>query len=76
MYYGQFNPPVDKILHEKYFPNKLNGISIEAGALDGIWDSNTNFFEKNYNWKTINIEPLNNMYEKLVFNRPKSINLN
>jgi len=36
MYYGQFNPPVDKILHEKYFPNKLNGISIEAGALDGI----------------------------------------
>ena len=76
MYYGQFNPPVDKILHEKYFPSKLNGISIEAGALDGIWDSNTNFFEKNYNWKTINIEPLNNMYEKLVLNRPKSINLN
>jgi len=76
MYYGQFKPPVDKILHEKYFPNKLNGISIEAGASDGIWDSNTNFFEKNYNWKTINIEPLNNMYKKLVLNRPKSINFN
>ena len=76
MYYGQFNPPVDKILHNKYFPNTFNGTSIEAGALDGIWDSNTYFFEKHYDWKTINIEPLNNMYEKLKLNRPKSINLN
>ena len=75
-YYGQFKPPVDNILHTRYFINKHNGTSIEAGALDGIWDSSTYFFEKNFKWTTINIEPLNNMFEKLVKNRPKSINLN
>lgn len=75
-FYGQFNPPVDKILYERYFTNKFNGTAIEAGALDGIWDSSTYFFFLNYNWKTVNIEPLNNMFEKLVSNRQNSINLN
>nr|QBK88465.1 MAG: methyltransferase [Mimivirus LCMiAC01] len=75
-FYGQFNPPVDKILYEKYFENVKNGVSIEAGALDGIWDSSTYFFKKNLNWKTINIEPLPNMFAKLEKNRKKSINLN
>ena len=28
------------------------------------------------NWKTINIEPLNHIYNNLVTNRPNSINLN
>lgn len=75
-YYGQFNPAVDQIIHDRYFKNKLNGTSIEAGALDGIWDSSTYFFNKNFNWNTINIEPLNNMFNKLIINRPESINLN
>lgn len=48
-YYGQFNPPVDKILHDKYFNNKFNGISIEAGAFDGKTENCTKFFEENYN---------------------------
>ena len=74
-YYGQFNPPVDKIIHHKYFRNKRNGISIEAGALDGVWDSSTYFFEKNMDWKTVNIEPLDNMFQKLTKNRPDSINI-
>lgn len=75
-YYGQFKPPVDEIIHKRYFMNKYNRTAIEAGALDGIWDSSTYFFKKNLNWKTINIEPLNNMFEKLILNRPDSINLN
>ena len=57
-YYGQFNPNVDKVLHERYFPNKFNGTSIECGAFDGITENCTKFFEENYNWTTINIEPL------------------
>jgi len=74
-YYGQFNPQVDKVLHERYFQNKFNGISIEAGAYDGITDNCTKFFEDNYNWKTINIEPLPHIFDILKTNRPKSINL-
>jgi FkbM family methyltransferase len=75
-YYGQFNPQVDKVLHERYFQNKFNGISIEAGAFDGITENCTKFFEENYNWKTINIEPLPNIFNILETNRPISINLN
>jgi FkbM family methyltransferase len=75
-YYGQFDPQVDKIIHERYFPNKHNGISIECGAFDGLLENSTKFFEENYNWKTYNIEPLNHIYEKLVNNRPNSININ
>ena len=77
-YYGQFNPPVDQILHTRYFPNKENGIAIEAGAFDGITESSTCFFNKYKSWTTYNIEPLPNVFRTLETNRPdpKSINLN
>lgn len=74
-FYGQFNPPVDKVLYDRYFKNKKNGVSIECGALDGVWASSTKFFEENFNWKTINIEPLSVAFDKLIINRPESINL-
>jgi FkbM family methyltransferase len=74
-YYGQFNPNVDKVLHERYFPNKFEGISIECGAFDGLTDNCTKFFEDNYKWKTINIEPLPHTFKKLQYNRPMSTNL-
>jgi FkbM family methyltransferase len=74
-YYGQFDPQVDKVLHERYFQNKFNGISIEAGAYDGVIDNCTKFFEDNYNWKTINIEPVPEIFSSLKLNRPNSINL-
>jgi FkbM family methyltransferase len=77
-FYGQFNPQVDQILYERYFSNKMNGISIEAGAFDGIFENSTYFFNKNFNWKTINIEPLPHIYKNLVKNRISNndINLN
>lgn len=75
-FYGQFDIPVDKILYERYFINKKNGISLEAGAFDGVLENSTKFFEEFMNWKTINIEPLNHIYKNLVTNRPNSINLN
>ena len=74
-YYGQFNPNVDKVLHERYFPNKFNGTSIECGAFDGITENCTKFFEENYNWNTINIEPLPHIFNLLKQNRPLSTNL-
>jgi len=75
-FYGQFNPPVDKVLYERYFKNKKNGISIECGAFDGLTENCTKFFEENFNWNTINIEPLPHIFEKLKLNRPSSININ
>jgi len=58
---------VDKVLHERYFINKFNRASIECEAFDGVIE--------NYNWKTINIEPLPHIFKKLKQNRPNSINL-
>jgi len=75
-YYGQFNPSVDKLLHQHFFPDKWDGVSLEAGAFDGVFDNNTKFFEDYYNWKTINVEPLPPIFKDLTINRPKSINLN
>ena len=75
-YYGQFNPPLDKYLYENFFLNTSNGVSIEAGASDGATENNTKFFEENFQWKTINVEPLCDWYKDLVINRPNSININ
>jgi FkbM family methyltransferase len=75
-FFGQFNPPVDKVIYERYFIDYSNGISIECGAFDGLTENCTKFFEDNLNWKTINIEPLNHIYKKLILNRPNSINKN
>ena len=68
VYYGQFEPPVDKIIHERYFPNKYNGTFLEAGSFDGITECSAKFFEENYNWKAINIEPLPHIFEQLKKN--------
>lgn len=75
-YYGQWDPPVDKWIHEHFYPNLKGGFFIEAGAADGITENNCKFFEENYDWRGINIEPDNYNYNKLCINRPLSINLN
>lgn len=78
-FYGQFkNPQVDEYLYNTFFKTKIigDGVCIEAGAYDGIVDSNSLFFEKHLNWKTINIEPSPILYKDLIKNRPNSINLN
>jgi FkbM family methyltransferase len=75
-FYGQFDPPVDKVLYERYFQNKINGFYIECGAFDGITESSCYFFEKYLDWKGINIEASNSLYNQLCFYRPNSINLN
>lgn len=75
-YYGQFHPPVDQFLHERYFSNHKNGTCIECGAFDGQLESSCKFFEESMGWKSINIEASPPNFAKLVKNRPNSINLN
>jgi len=75
-FYGQFNPSVDKTIYKRYFPNKTNGFFIECGAFNGIDDSCCYIFEKEKNWKGINIEASGSLYNQLCEKRPNSINLN
>lgn len=74
MYNSQDNQ--DKYLEENIFKGYKNGIFVDVGAHDGISLNNTLYFEKYNNWSGINIEPINQVYNKLVINRPSSININ
>lgn len=78
-FYGQFNPPVDQFIYERYFKKKPKigkGFFIECGAFDGLTDSSCKFFEEELQWKGINVEPSPPIFEKLIVNRPQSINVN
>ncbi len=76
-YYGQFDPPVDRFLHERYFStDPYNRLLIECGAFDGITENCGRFFEETLHWRCINIEPSPRIFEKLSVNRPDSVNLN
>lgn len=60
---------------EKYVPYK-GGFFVEAGANDGYAQSNTYYFEKIRKWKGILIEPIPQLYEKCVKQRPGSVVFN
>ncbi|QIZ72505.1 FkbM family methyltransferase [Oxynema aestuarii] len=49
------------------------GFFIEAGANDGISQSNTLYFEKYKNWKGLLIEAIPELAEKCRINRPRCI---
>lgn len=74
MYHSQDNQ--DEILETYVFKGYKRGIVVDIGAWDGVVFSNSLFFEKERNWKSINIEPLEDRFKELVVNRPNSINLN
>ena len=70
-YPENFKASIDRYdLNKIYFNNKENGVFIELGAIDGIFISNTKYFEDNFNWTGILIEPNTFEYEKLKKNRP------
>jgi FkbM family methyltransferase len=73
-FYSQFKQ--DKILEEMVFKGYKNGVFVDVGAHNGKSINNTLYFEENHNWSGINIEPIKSVYDELVVNRPKSINLN
>lgn len=56
--------------------NFEKGFFIELGANNGLFQSNTAFFEKEMNWRGILIEPSLDGYNKCKINRPNSICLN
>ena len=66
----------DKYLETNIFKGYKNGFYVDVGAHDGISINNTLYFEKNNNWRGINIEPIKKVFDKLVINRPNNINLN
>ncbi|MCX6990466.1 MAG: FkbM family methyltransferase [Chlamydiae bacterium] len=65
-YYSQCGQ--DRLLNEKWFKNKKNGVFVDIGAHNGISFSNTKFFEE-LGWKGICIEPIPEVYEELKKNR-------
>lgn len=67
--------PITKRILE-YIGNIENGFYIEAGAYDGILQSNTKFLEEELNWTGILIEPSPNVFLNLEKNRPNNININ
>jgi len=74
-FYGQWNPPVDKVLYDNYFTDVRDGYFIDCGAAEGALYSNTKFFDETMGWNGICIEP-SVAFEQLVVNRPRAINLN
>lgn len=58
----------DKWVHS-VLGDKKNGYFIELGACDGLYFSNTLFFEKNLDWNGICIEPNDIYFEELKKNR-------
>ncbi|MBV8489945.1 MAG: FkbM family methyltransferase [Candidatus Eremiobacteraeota bacterium] len=75
-FYGQFNPPVDRVLYERYFSNSTGqGFFVECGAFDGQLQSSCKFFEESLGWRGINIEASPPIYAQLVRNRPLALNL-
>lgn len=73
-YHGQGG--TDEHLHLTYFADRRDGVAIECGACDGILESNCLFFERELGWKVVNVEAAPPLYERLVRNRPSSVNIN
>jgi FkbM family methyltransferase len=66
----------DKWLAEEIFPDKHDGIFVEAGALDGLLHSNTLFLEYERGWTGLLIEAHDKAYQSLISNRPHCACLN
>jgi FkbM family methyltransferase len=74
-FYGQFDPPVDKILFDNYFSGTRGGTFIEAGASDGVEESCCKAFEESLDWRGVNVEPSPFTYGLLCQNRPLAVNV-
>jgi FkbM family methyltransferase len=72
-YYSQDQQ--DYNLENYVFKGYKNGFFVDIGAHDGKTYNNTLFFEENHKWTGINVEPLPNIFEELIKNRPNCINL-
>lgn len=66
-YYSQQGE--DLFIYRNFINQKCSGIFLELGACDGNLYSNTKFFEDSLNFKGILIEPVKEMYDRLINNR-------
>src|SRR5574343_581005 len=73
MFYSAYNQDV---FVNGLLDGKENGVFIDVGACEGIYVSNTYFFEKHKGWKGICIEADPKTFEDLKENRPNSICVN
>jgi FkbM family methyltransferase len=75
-FYGQFDPPVDKFIFDRYFRSQISqGFFVECGSSDGVSESSCYFFEEALGWKGINIEASPILFPHLEKNRPAAINV-
>jgi len=74
MFYSQDKQ--DEYLENNIFKGYKNGFYMDIGAHDGVTINNTLYFEKYNNWSGLNVEPIEEIYNKLVINRPNDININ
>lgn len=75
-YYGQFDPPLDQVIHERYFAHDpRDGVFVECGAFDGVTESTCKFFEETLGWRGLNIEPSPPIFARLAANRPTATNV-
>ncbi len=65
--YGQ-----DRWLAEGIFRGKRDGVFVEFGALDGLLDSNSLYFEEECGWRGLLAEPNPYLGARLRRNRPKA----
>ena len=63
MFYSQYKQ--DEFLENTVFKGYKNGFFVDVGAHDGKTINNTLYFELNNNWKGINIEPIEKIYNKI-----------
>ncbi len=56
----------------KYLKHR-NGTFVEVGANDGLKQTNTLYFEKNYGWRGLLIEPVPDLADQCRTNRPNCI---
>lgn len=66
---------IDNIFN-KYLSDIENGIAIECGAVDGIFQSHTYKLYMTRQWLTYNFEANLLTYNELIYNRQTDINLN
>ena len=75
-FYGQFDPPVDKFIFERYFPDtSIKGVFVECGAFDGLMECSCKFFEETMGWSGFNLEPAPSNFRALAANRPLAKNI-
>jgi FkbM family methyltransferase len=74
LFYSQYKQ--DEYLETTIFKGYKDGFYVDVGSHDGVSLNNTLYFERNNNWRGINIEPIKGVFDKLVENRTADRNTN